>query len=179
MILPREFYQQPSLTVAQNLVGCMLCRAGPDGRLIRARIAEVELYTAAERGCHAYGNKKTPRNDAMFLAGGHAYVYLCYGLHEMFNIVLGDAGMAAAVLVRAVEMPGGNGPGRLTRQLGITRGLNKHDLTQGTELWVESRNGPAPIITTGVRIGIDFAGEDAFLPWRFAITDSPFLSRPI
>ncbi len=178
MILTRDFFMGDPLVVAQQLVGCVLCRAMDDGTIIRARIAELELYTADERGCHAYGNKCTPRNQAMFLSGGHAYVYLCYGLHQMFNIVLGSDGTAAAVLVRALEWDGCDGPGKLTRQLNITRDLNMLDLTQGTHLWLEPR--PCiPKIETGTRIGIDYAGADAQLLWRFVIKDNPYLSRPV
>ncbi len=178
MILTRDFYMGPPIDVARNLLGCFLCCQTDDGHIIRARIAEVELYHACERGCHAFGNKCTSRNDAMFMGGGHAYVYLCYGLHNMFNVVIGDTGMAAAVLVRAVEYDGCDGPGKLTRRLNITRDLNKWDLTQAQKLWIESATD-TPKIAVGTRIGIDYAGDDAQLPWRFAIEDSCYLSRPM
>lgn len=178
MRLSREFFMRSPMDVAMDLVGAYLCRVGPDGSAIRARIAELELYTQDERGCHAF-NGCTARNDAMFLAGGYAYVYLCYGLHNMLNIVIGQKGYAAAVLIRALEMPECNGPGKLTKVLGITRGDNKTDLCAGdSSLWLEARDH-TPDIAAGPRIGIDYAGADAALPWRFVIRDSDFLSRRI
>ena len=115
----------------------------------------------------------------MFLAGGYAYVYLCYGLHNMLNIVIGQKGYAAAVLIRALEMPECNGPGKLTKVLGITRGDNKMDLCDLNSLiWLEARDH-TPDIAAGPRIGIDYAGADAALPWRFVIRDSDFLSRRV
>lgn len=165
------------MTVAHELVGAYLCRALPGGAIIRARIAELELYTEQERGCHAF-NGRTVRNDAMFMAGGHAYVYLCYGLHNMLNIVLGGSDYAAAVLIRALEYPGCDGPGKLTRVLNITRGDNKSDLcAPDSIMWLEARD-TTPEIISAPRIGIDYAGADAALPWRFGIADSAFLTRP-
>ncbi len=178
MRLLREFFMRSPMDVAMDLVGAYLCRVTPDGTAIRARIAELELYTQDERGCHAF-NGCTPRNDAMFMVGGHAYVYLCYGLHNMLNIVVGQKGYAAAVLIRALEMPECNGPGKLTTVLGITRGDNKTDLCAGdSSIWLEVRDH-TPDIAAGPRIGIDYAGADAALPWRFVIRDSDFLSRRV
>ena len=112
-----NFFMRSPMDVAMDLVGAYLCRVTPDGTAIRARIAELELYTQDERGCHAF-NGCTPRNDAMFMVGGHAYVYLCYGLHNMLNIVIGQKGYAAAVLIRALEMPECNGPGKTYQGIG-------------------------------------------------------------
>lgn len=169
------------ITVARELVGAWLCRRLGDGRVVRARICELELYTMDERGCHAYAGRRTARNDAMFLCGGHAYVYLCYGMYDMLNIVLGADGFAAAVLIRAVEINGGNGPGRLTRTLGITRRDNKCDLcAENADIWIEARNtNDTPNIVQATRIGIDYAGGDAKLPWRFLIRTSPFVSKGV
>jgi len=178
MIISRDFYCGDPINVARSLVGAYLCRRMPDGTIIRARVVELELYHECERGCHAYGGKCTPRNDAMFLSGGHAYVYLCYGLHNMLNIVLGNAGTGCAVLIRSLEFEGCNGPGKLTRVLNIDRNLNKLDLTQGNTMWLETRDA-SPDIVTGTRIGIDYAGADAKLPWRFALAGSKYISRPV
>lgn len=176
MKLTREFFISDPMAVAHELMGCYLCRVGADGTIIRARIVELELYTQAERGCHAY-NGCTARNDAMFMAGGHAYVYLCYGLHNMLNIVLGTDDYAAAVLIRALEYPGCNGPGKLTRVLNITRADNKLDLcAPDSKMWIEARD-IVPKIICGPRIGIDYAGADAALPWRFGIANSKYLSK--
>ena len=168
---------QDPMMVAHELVGAYLCRITDDGKLIRARISELELYIQDERGCHAYAGR-TARNDAMFMVGGHAYVYLCYGMHTMLNIVVGDCGYAAAVLIRALEFPGCVGPGRLTKTLGVTRADNKMDLTSpDARMWIDARDASQKIIS-GPRIGIDYAGADALLPWRFAIADSEYISRP-
>ena len=166
------------MEAAQQLVGAYLCLRRNDGTVFRARICELELYLASERGCHAFGGKCTVRNDAMFLSGGHTYVYLCYGMYNMLNIVLDEEGVAAAVLIRALEYKGCEGPGKLTRFLGITRADNKIDLCNSEKMWIEPRDSE-PKILMGKRIGIDYAGKDAELPWRFVIKDSPFISKPI
>lgn len=177
MKLTRQFFTGDFISVARDMVGAYLCRVDSGGAIIRARIAELELYTQDERGCHAF-NGRTARNDAMFMAGGHAYVYLCYGLHNMLNIVLGNDGYAAAVLIRALEYPECSGPGKLTRVLNITRADNKLDLcASDSKMWLEPRD-TTPKIICAPRIGIDYAGNDAALPWRFGIADSVFLSRP-
>lgn len=176
MHIARECFIGNPVEIARQLVGAYLCRVAPDGALYRARITELELYTQDERGCHAY-NGCTLRNDAMFMSGGHAYVYLCYGLHNMLNIVIGEPGYAAAVLIRALELPGCSGPGKLTRVLDITRADNKTDLcAPNVPIWLEPRDS-IPEIICGPRIGIDYAGDDAALPWRFGILNSPWLSR--
>ena len=180
-ILSREFYMGDPMAVTRNILGKILCRRMPDGTIIRARVVEVELYHECERGCHAYGGRKTPRNASMFLPGGHAYVYFTYGLHNMFNIVIGPADCGIGVLIRAVEMDGGNGPARLTKQLQITRDLNGADMCSAdAPLWLEDAPAvPMRKIKSGPRIGIDAAGADAKRPWRFAIKDNAYLSRPI
>jgi len=167
-----------------------------------------------DRACHAYPNKKTPRNAVMFGPGGRAYVYFVYGMHNMFNVVIGGAGTANAILIRALEPIAGidvmikrrglkittpsagkagchpfaeakgirmlcNGPAKLTQALGITTAHNGADLIRGGKIWLEPRAGPAPKIAAGARIGVDYAGPDAKLPWRFLIADSPFISKPI
>lgn len=178
MIFQRDFYLQNPMNVAHELVGAWLCREMPDGEFIRAQICELELYLENDRACHAFGGRCTARNDAMFMAGGDAYVYLCYGLHNMFNVVLGAVGTPAAVLIRALEYDNCNGPAKLTKRLQITRDDNKLDLTCGTKIWLEPRDR-IPKIKTGSRIGVDYAGADAHLPYRFAIANSPYISKPI
>ena len=178
MKLNRNFFLQNPIDVAQQLVGAYFCMRRDDGTVFRARICELELYTEDEKGCHAFGGKCTARNDAMFLSGGHAYVYLCYGMYNMLNIVLGKEGAAAAVLIRALEYKGCEGPGKLTRFLRITRADNKIDLCNSDKIWIEARDFE-PEILSGKRIGIDYAGKDAELPWRFVIKDNPFISKPL
>lgn len=172
MRLAHKFFRDASINTARELVGAYLCRRMQNGDIIRAKICELELYTQHERGCHAYMGRKTPRNAAMFMAGGHTYVYLCYGLHNMLNITLGADGYAAAVLIRALDFDGCGGPGKLTKKLNITRNDNKIDIcAPNAPIWLESRDGDPKIITTP-RIGIDYAGVDAKLPWRFVISEN-------
>jgi len=181
--------------VARRLIGCRLCtRIG--GILTAGLIVETEAYGGGpDRASHASGGRRTPRTEAMFAAGGHAYIYLCYGLHALFNIVTGPEGEAAAVLVRALEPVEGlgemqrrrparspqrlaSGPGVLTRALAITLAHNRSSLVLSPELWLEPRPRPLPpgAITTGTRVGVGYAGPDALRPWRFALRGSPCVS---
>lgn len=178
MKLGRDFFLQNSMDAARQLVGAYLCMRNKDGTIFRARICELELYLESERGCHAFGGKRTVRNDAMFLPGGYTYVYLCYGMYNMLNVVLDKDGVAAAVLIRALEHKGCEGPGKLTRFLEITKADNKIDLCNSDKMWIEPRDS-VPEIVAGKRIGIDYAGKDAELPWRFGINGSNFLSKVI
>src|SRR5690606_5669484 len=138
MVIPQAFYQQPTLHVAQSLLGCFLVRRFPDGTLLKTRIVETEAYVGPEDlACHA-SKGRTPRTEVMFGPPGHAYVYFVYGMHHMLNIVTEKEGYPAAVLIRAVEptlqvpsphkqgsreLPT-NGPAKLTKFLSIDRSLN-------------------------------------------------------
>ncbi|MCQ2599703.1 MAG: DNA-3-methyladenine glycosylase [Alphaproteobacteria bacterium] len=179
MILSRDFFMDDSIDMAKKLLGTYLCRRMPDGMIIRAKICDVELYHESERGCHAYAGRQTKANEAMFLDGGHIYVYLCYGMYNMLNVVVGKSGVAAAVFIRALEYDECNGPGKLTRKLNISCHDNKLDLCDlASNMWLENRD-TIPEIVSLRRIGIDFAGSDSDLLWRFVINDSLHLSRPI
>jgi len=161
------FYTQDVLTVAPALLGKLLCRRLEDGSVLRLRITETEAYRGAEdTACHARAGK-TPRTAVMFGPGGFSYVYLCYGIHSLLNIVAGPAGMPQAALIRGVE--GCPGPGRLTRAMGIGRELNGVDMRTSDVLWLEE--GVAPIcIKTAPRIGIGYASEeDQQHLWRFLL----------
>lgn len=192
--LDESFYQRRDVTkVAKELIGKKLLTK--IGRHVTGGIiVETEAYSHRERGCHAYNGRKTLRNEVMFEAGGLSYVYLCYGIHHLFNVVTNEPGVADAILVRALEPVTGekhmlsrmnttslkritSGPGKLTKALGIDRTFNGKYLA-GTSIWIEEgiKVKPAQIITS-VRIGIDYAGEDAFLPWRFYLKDSEWVSR--
>lgn len=178
-----DFYDRPTLDVARDLIGCTLVRRTAAG-VLAGRIVETEAYVGeGDKACHA-SKGMTPRTQVMFGPAGVAYVYLIYGMYHCLNFVTEREGFPAAVLVRGLVPVEGfdavlrdltpakkkiflNGPGRLCRALGITRELNGHDMTRSRELFVLPRDrNPGSIIQTP-RIGVDYAGEDALLPWRF------------
>ena len=164
--LDRAFFRQSAPDLAPQLLGKLLCRR-IGRRVVRQRITETEAYYGeADSACHA-SRGRTPRTSIMYADGGHAYVYLCYGMHEMFNIVSGREGFPEAVLVRGVE--GHAGPGRLTRALQITRALNREDLVASRRIWLED-DGFSIGHTTAPRIGIGYASpRDRARPWRFTV----------
>ncbi len=194
-VLPTAFYQRTDVVaVARDLVGKVLATRH-DGVLTAGRIVETEAYCASERACHAYGSRRTPRTEVFFGPGGRAYVYLIYGMYELFNVVTGPPGHAAAVLIRAIEPLVGvetmrarrqnpraarlltAGPGRLTRALGIGRPHNGNLLTDDP-LWIADDGYVAASILVGLRINVGYAGADAALPWRFGLAGSGYLSKP-
>lgn len=196
MRLEEEFYQRNNVVrIARELLGKILFTR-VDGVITSGMIVETEAYSWKERGCHAYGGRMTPRNEVMFGKGGHAYVYFCYGMHHLFNVVTNKAGIADAVLIRGVEPIDGisemqirrghlknnfhltSGPGRLTKALGIDRKMNGKFLLDN-EVWLESNGDKVSSarIEASPRIGIDYAGEDANLPWRFTIKGSRWVSK--
>lgn len=159
---------------AYRLLGCWLCVRGVDGGVLRRRITETEAYHGPEdRASHA-SRGRTPRNAVMFGPGGVWYVYLCYGVHEMLNLVTGPAEWPAAVLIRGIE--GWSGPGRVTRALGVDRSLNGGRVDRAERgriaAWIEEDETARPIppgeIEAGPRIGVAYAGPEwAAKPWRF------------
>lgn len=156
-MIDREFYRQDSVSLARELVGKILVRRLPDGTELRLRITETEAYTGVDdTACHAHKGK-TQRTEVLWRDGGTIYVYLCYGMHNMMNIVSGSEGDAQAVLIRCCE--GYPGPGRLTKALRITRSLNGEDMLSCSGLWLED-DGMKVNITQDKRVGIDYA-EDA------------------
>jgi len=178
--LGRRFFVRPAIDLAPELIGKILVRR-LRGRARRVRIVETEAYVGPhDLACHA-SKGRTRRTEVMFGQGGHAYVYLIYGMYEMFNIVASTPGDAQAVLIRAAEPLDGwqanlSGPGRLTRVLGITRADNGLELT-GTRMFLLDDPACRPRIMTTRRIGVDYAGEwkDAHL--RFIDADSTAVSR--
>jgi len=196
MKLPLEFYRRNDVVkIARELLGKGLFTR-VNGIITAGTIVETEAYSWRERGSHAYNARKTDRNAIMFEEGGNAYVYLCYGIHNLFNVVTNVAGTADAVLVRAIEPLAGieemqmrrgalakpvhltSGPGKLTKALGIDRKFNGKSLMDN-EVWLEDAGVKisARNIVASARIGIDYAGEDASLPWRFTIKDNPWVSQ--
>lgn len=160
-------YRRDAVSVAKALLGTMLCRRLEDGTVLRARITETEAYFGEEdTACHAHRGR-TPRTDVMYSPGGRAYVYLCYGMHEMLNVVTGPEGHPEAVLIRGTE--GAEGPGRLTRALSITRALNREDLVASDRLWIET-DGSRVRFDASPRIGIGYATRrDQSRKWRFKV----------
>jgi DNA-3-methyladenine glycosylase len=170
--LPRNFYERPTLTVARELLGCVLVHG--DKRL---RIVETEAYVGTDdMACHAARGRRTARNEVMYGQAGHAYVYLIYGMYHCLNVVTEAVGFPSAVLIRAGD-PGAKGPGVLCREAGLTRAHNGLDLTC-SELAIEP-GPPAAAIVETTRVGIDYAGEWALKPWRFYEEGNPYVSRPV
>lgn len=166
--LTSDFFARPCPEAARELVGKLLCRRFPDGTRIKLRITETEAYCGEEdTACHAHKGR-TPRTDTLYAAPGTLYVYLCYGIHWMLNIVTGREGEPQAILVRAAESAAG--PGRLTKALSIDGSFNRSSLEELSDsLWLED-DGFSCSVETGKRIGIGYATtEDQEKPWRFIL----------
>lgn len=198
-VLPRAFYEGGDVVaLARKLLGQWLCsRSG--GAFTAGRIVETEAYDhARDRACHAYLGRNTRRTQTMFMAGGTAYVYLCYGIHHLLNVVANPEGSPDAVLIRAVAPQAGletmlarrrmdkhkptvtAGPACLTQAMGITTALDRCDLTDpgASPIWIARGTvAPEAEIATGPRVGIDYAGEDAALPWRFWERANRYVSK--
>lgn len=198
MKLNEDFYQRTDVVrIARELLGKVLYTR-VDGVITAGVIVETEAYSWKERGCHAYGARKTDRNAIMFEKGGFAYVYLCYGIHYLFNVVTNRENIPEAVLIRAVQPLAGrdemrlrrsflkndlhltSGPGKLTKALGIGRSFNGKFLLDD-EIWIEDSGTKvaAQNIEASERIGIDYAGDDARLPWRFSIAGNKWVSGKV
>jgi DNA-3-methyladenine glycosylase len=167
--LNASFYRKNAPSLAPALLGKLLCRR-IHGKLIRLRITETEAYYGEDdTACHAHKGK-TERTRIMYNRGGYAYIYLCYGIHWMLNVVSGRAGFPEAVLIRGVE--GFAGPGRLTKHLGIDQTLKGEDLTVSDRLWIEDDRRRCRY-TASRRIGIGYAAEeDKNRLWRFTKSGS-------
>lgn len=198
--LPRSFFDGENVvSTASALLGKRLCTY-IDGEFTAGRIVETEAYAAVgDKACHAHLGRFTKRTKTMYEPGGTAYIYLCYGIHHLFNIVCNVKGTPDAVLIRAVEPLHGNdvmlrrrnmekqkrnltaGPGILSQALGITKKLNEEDICHSEQLWVcrEEEDFILPKtdeIETGPRVGIGYAGDDVHLPWRFWINGTKWKS---
>jgi DNA-3-methyladenine glycosylase len=196
--LPQSYYLGTDVVaISKNLLGKYLFTC-IDGLITGGYIVETEAYNGAiDKASHAYGNRLTPRTKTMFEEGGIAYVYLCYGIHEMFNIVTSTEGHAQAILIRAIEPIVGietvllrrgmekvkpnitAGPGSVAKALGIDRKLNGVSL-QSDSLWIEDRglNFTEDQIAAVPRIGVAYAGQDALLPYRFYVKGNIYVSKP-
>ena len=183
-----DWLNAPVEVAATRLLGCTIERE-LEHRILRARIVEVEAYDEEDAASHTHRGK-TARNAAMFLAAGHAYVYLSYGIHHCLNVVAGEAGHGAGILIRAVEPLEGedamlarrgtsrrqltNGPGKVCAALGIDLSLTGHDLAQPPLRLIREPEHPAAEIVTTTRIGISKAAES---PRRFYLAGRPDVSR--
>ncbi len=187
-ILPSEFFANPDVVdVSRKLLGKVLCTT-IDGEFTSGMITETEAYCGRnDKACHANDNKRTDRTEVMFGKPGYAYIYLCYGIHHLFNVVTNREGLADAVLIRGIQPIDGyeiikqrrqiasqknlcDGPGKLTQALGIRTSHNRQNLSE-SPIWIEDRKihiSPDDI-EAGPRIGVDYAGEDALKPWRFTV----------
>ncbi len=197
--LKLDFYRRENvLEVAEDLIGKLLI-TDKDGIRTGGRIVECEAYAGApDKASHAFGGRRTTRNEVMYKDGGLAYVYLCYGIHHLFNVVTNVRETPHAVLIRGVEPVMGiqdmllrtgkpkpdetltRGPGNVSKALGI------HTIDTGTALTGKSifladdgfSYGTGEIFRSP-RIGVDYAGKDALLPYRYYVKGNPFVSgRP-
>ncbi|MBR5668718.1 MAG: DNA-3-methyladenine glycosylase [Spirochaetales bacterium] len=168
LILGRDFYLQDALSAAKAICGKILCVRQHDGSVIRRRITETECYLGEQdTACHAH-HGRTRRTEVMYREGGVAYVYLCYGIHDMLNIVTGPAESPQAVLIRSVE--GSTGPGRLTKALSIGPGFNGVSFIDSDLIWLETDSFEPASIKALPRVGISYASEeDRARLWRFVI----------
>ena len=181
--------------VARQLLGKVLCTRF-DGVVTRGKIVETEAYCGNnDKACHANNQKMTKRNKVMFSAGGCAYVYLCYGIHHLFNVVTNEEGQADAVLIRAIEPIEGTetmmtrrklnkkgkrisgGPAMLTQALGINT-FHNGTVLNGDSIWIEdAKPVDEDYIVFATRIGVEYAEGDALKPWRFFIKENSWVSR--
>lgn len=169
--LNRDVLEQPATQLAPELLGMLLCRRTAQG-VLKYRIMETECYFGEEdTACHA-SKGKTDRTKVLYEKGGTAYVYLCYGIHSLFNVVSGKEGHPEAVLIRGVT--GYNGPGKLTRAMEIDRDLNFEDIVVSDRLWLED-DGCRPEYVVAKRVGIDYATEEyRDILWRFIVNDGKY-----
>ena len=158
-VLTPDFFQRQTLEVTREVVGKFLVKR-EGGRELAYTITEVEAYDGPEDKASHASRGRTPRTEVMFWSGGFFYIYLIYGMYHMLNIVTGKEGYPAAILIRGVREV--NGPGRLTRDLGIDKSFNRFRVVPDTGLWVEDRGVKSSYkkIRTCPRVGVDYAGEE-------------------
>lgn len=196
--LPVSFYRRPAETVARDLLGRYLVRDLDGARLV-LRLVEVEAYLGApDRASHAWGGRRTRRNESLYLPGGHAYVYLIYGMHFCLNAVTGEKDTGGAVLLRAGEpVEGGErmvenrgwtrtprpgdlagGPGKICQALAVDRTLDGARLDAPPLLISRGEPVGEGEIVASPRIGVDYAGEAARWPLRFSVRGNGHVSKP-
>ena len=190
------FYQRRDVTkIAKELLGKILV-TNLKGIITSGRIVECEAYAGAiDKASHASGGRRTARNEIMYGAGGYAYVYLCYGIHHLFNVVTNSVDKPHAILVRALDPLEGiekmlrrtekkrldntltRGPGNVSKAMGISTRDSGISLL-GNKIFIvdDGTRYRAQEIGASPRIGVDYAGEDALLPYRFYVRGNPFVS---
>lgn len=187
--LPRSFYTRADVTdIARNLIGKKVVSFN-GMQITEGIITETEAYNGIDdKASHAFGNRRTKRTETMYMTGGIAYIYFCYGKHSLLNVVTNIVDIPHAVLIRAIypltgtdimsERIGrkvtskeGIGPGKVTRLLGLTYADDKEDIVEGDKLWIESAGIQVSddVIDVTPRIGVGYAMEDALLPYRFLV----------
>lgn len=198
MKLPESYYLDNDVVkLSRDLIGKYLF-SRLDGVVTGGYIVETEAYNGViDKASHAYGNRLTPRTQTMFMQGGVAYVYLCYGIHEMLNIVTSVEGQPHAILIRAINPTVGldimqyrrnmavikpnitMGPGSVAKALGVSRKINGITLQSDT-LWLEDRglSFRDDEVAAVPRVGVDYAGDDALLPYRFYVKGNSYVSKP-
>lgn len=196
--LPFSFYQSDDVNdLAVRLLGKRLFTR-VDGQVTGGIIVETEAYKGIEdKASHAYGGRFTDRTRIMYAEGGMSYVYLCYGIHHLFNVVTGPKDTPHAVLIRGIEPVVGietmlerrgmavlkpnltAGPGALAKAMGIDRRLNGQELS-GDEIWIEDGSllSSAEVVVAGPRIGVAYAADHALLPWRYYLKGNRYVSKP-
>jgi DNA-3-methyladenine glycosylase len=196
--LPAEYYSTEDVNfIAKDLLGKILVTK-IDGDMTSGIIVETEAYRGPDdRACHAYNHRRTPRTEVMYNAGGVAYIYICYGMHHLMNIVTGPEEHAHAVLIRALQPADGievmaarrnmkandvrltKGPGALSVALGLTSQLTGASLhARSTPIWIEDRGikYTQQQVCSGKRIGVEGAGEAAHWPWRYFVKENKYVS---
>lgn len=196
--LPLSFYQREDVVqIAHELLGKDLY-TNIAGQLCGGTIIETEAYRGPDdRGSHAFNDRRTPRNEMMYQAGGCVYMYICYGIHDMLNIVSGMEGMSHAILIRALEPHTGidimrerrnivskdqrlcQGPGALAQAMGLKKTHNGIDL-QEDMIWINETGitYSDDEIISSPRVGMNFEGAYKLIPWRFYVKGNSFVSRP-
>ncbi|SVB99361.1 uncharacterized protein METZ01_LOCUS252215 [marine metagenome] len=193
-----DFYQRDDvLTISRELLGKVLC-TNFNGKLTTGIIIETEAYAGVnDRASHAYGGLCTKRTEILYTPGGTAYVYLCYGIHHLFNIVTNVEGVPHAVLIRAIQPLDGidimlkrrnlkkiskrltAGPGILSQAMGISI-QNSGKTLLDKQIWIENKSNQQIDninIIPSVRVGVQYAGKDALNLWRFQIAGNPWVSK--
>lgn len=193
--LSESFYLRENVQqISRELLGKVLA-TNIGGQYTAGMITETEAYQAPEdKASHAFNNRRTSRTEVFYNRGGVGYVYLCYGIHHLFNVVTNKEDIPHAILIRSIQPMEGieimmqrrnkkkldktltAGPGALSQALGITKLHNKIPLTENT-VWIEDRNMPVTSIISAPRVGIDYAEEYKHKPWRYYIEGNQWVSR--